>query len=261
MTTRLSGPDYPWRLRIEHEGLMSLRLDRRGRCVRVNPKAAPDPADILILTGVWPEHLDGAKAAVAEGRRPTVLAPEPVLEWLAKSGELSPDSHPQRLEVDGISIERRSFVPIPYSTPREALYKLQSAVLRPDRAALRLLRRRGYPKADSSVFQLTLRGGARVAYLGLALHDGTPADWLEQVVADWGQSEWLMVGVDYGHGDSVLGHVGRFGARHILFTDLLCELRESLGLPTELLTPFRDHAVTQGLEADVFVSGAGLRYE
>ena len=134
-------------------------------------------------------------------------------------------------------------------------------MLRPDRAALRLLRRRGYPKAEPSVFQLTLPDGSRLAYLGLALHDGTPADWLEQAVTDWGQSEWLVVGVDYGHGESVLRYLGRFGARHVLFTDLICELRQALGLPIELLTPFRDRAVANGLEADVFVSGAGLRYE
>ena len=261
MTTRLSGPDYPWRLRIAHEGQMSLRLDRRGRCVRVNPKDAPGAEDIVILTGVWPEHLDGTRAAVADGRCPTVLAPAPVLEWLGRSGALSPDSHSQGLQIDGIGLELRPYVPIPYATPREALYKVQSAVRRPDRAARRLLRRRGYPKAEPSVFQLTLADGSRLAYLGLSLHEGTPAEWLEQVVTDWGQSKWLVVGVDHGHGDAVLRSLGRFGARHILFTDLICELRQSLGLPTELLTPFRDRAVANGLEADVFVSGAGLRYE
>ena len=134
-------------------------------------------------------------------------------------------------------------------------------MLRPDRAALRLLRRRGYPKAAPSVFQLPLRGGARVAYLGLSLHDGSPTDWVERVVTDWAKPEWLVVGVDHGHGDSVLGHIGRFGARHILFTDLIAELRQKLGMPTELLTPVRDRAVALGLDADVFVSGAGLRYE
>jgi len=261
MTTRPSGPDYPWRLRIEHEGQMSLRLDRRGRCVRVDPKNAPDTDDIVVLTGVWPEHLDGTRAAVAQGRRPTVVAPAPVLDWLRKSGELSADSHPEGVELDGVRIELREFVPIPYATPKEALYKVQSAVLRPDRAAFRLLQRRGYPKSSPVAFQLTLRDGGRLAYMGLALHDGTPADWLDRVVADWGGAEWVVVGVDHGHGNAILDILPRMSARHVLFTDLLSELRQKLGLPTELLTPIRDRAVASGMEADVFVSGAGLRYE
>ena len=214
-----------------------------------------------MLTGVWPEHLDATRAAVESGRRPTVLAPAAVLDWLRRSGELAPESSSDALDLDGIQLERRDFVPIPYATPREALYKVQSAVLRPDRAALRLLRRRGYPTASPSVFSLVLPDGARLAYLGLALHEGVAADWLERAVTDWGQPEWLVVGVDHGHGEAVLRHLGRFGARHILFTDLLSELRQKLGLPTELLTPFRDRAVAVGLDADVFVSGAGLRYE
>jgi len=261
MTSRPSGPDYPWRLRVEHEGQMSLRLDRRGRCVRVDPKNAPSADDIVVLTGVWPEHLDGTRQAVSQGVRPTVVAPLVVLDWLRKSGELSPDSHPEGIEFDGVRIELRSFVPIPYVTPKEALYKVQSAVLRPDRAAMRLLQRRGYPRSQPVAFQLTLRGGGRFAYLGLALHRGTPADWLERCMRDWAKPEWLLVGVDHGHGDAILSILPGFEARHILFTDLLSELRQRLGLPTELLTPLRDRAVASGLEADVFVSGAGLRYE
>ena len=44
-------------------------------------------------------------------------------------------------------------------------------------------------------------------------------------------------------------------------TDFLSDLRRNLGLPTELLTPVRDSMLARGLAADVFVSGAGLRYE
>ena len=83
------GVDFPWRLRIEHEGLLSLRMERKGRTIRFNPMHPPESTDIVILTGTWPEHLDATAAAVSAGNRPTVIAPQAVLDWLTTRGELS----------------------------------------------------------------------------------------------------------------------------------------------------------------------------
>ena len=74
------GADFPWRLRIEHEGLVSLRMERRGRTLRFNPMNPPDPNDIVILTGTWPEHLEATAAMVGAGHCPTVIAPQAVLD-------------------------------------------------------------------------------------------------------------------------------------------------------------------------------------
>jgi hypothetical protein len=117
------------------------------------------------------------------------------------------------------------------------------------------------PEAAPSVTRLSFPDGSQLVHAALSLHSGTPEDWLERLVVDWGQPEWLVLGVDHGHGEAVLHRVGRFGAKHVLVTDLLSETRRKLGFPTELLTPIRDHAVASGVPADVFVSGAGLRYE
>ncbi len=259
MAARLSGPDFPWRLRVEHEGLLSLRLDRRGRCVRVDPKSPPAADDIVILTGSWPEQLDATRAAVRAGTCPTVVAQQAVLDWLREEGAIH--GHILTAHLDGMSIELRPFVPIPYATPIEALYKVQSAVVRPDRAVRRLVKRRSYPRCGPVAFRIQFADGASFFYAGLALHSGTPPEWISNVREDWGTPEWLVAGVDHGHGPDVVRHVTNFGARHIVFVDLLSELRSRLGLPTELLTPVRDAAVAQGLPADVFAAGAGLRYE
>lgn len=259
MSSRRSGPDYPWRLRIEHEGALSLRLDRRGRAVRFDPQVPPEASDIVVLTGTWPEHLEATRDAVRAGTRPTVVAPAPVIEWLGTQGEL--DGHSDTATLDGVQIAQRPYTPIPRTTPREAVFKAKSALRRPDRAARRLLQRAGLPTAAPVVTHLTFPDGSRLLHAALCLHEGTPAAWLDQLVADWGGPEWLVLGIDYGHAEAVLARVERLGARHVLFTDLLSEMRRRLGFPTELLTPARDRAVAAGMLADVFVSGAGLRYE
>jgi len=238
---------------------MSLRMDRRGRAIRFDPSTPPDPNDIVVLTGSWPEHLEATAQALRSGTRLSVVAPPAVLEWLSAAGAV--EGHSDCTTIDGVTIEQRSYTPIPRMTAREAVYKLQSALRRPDRAARRLRQRAGMPDAAPSVVRLCFPDGSQLVHAALSLHSGTPEDWLERLVVDWGQPEWLVLGVDHGHGEAVLRRVGRFGAKHVLVTDLLSETRRKLGFPTELLTPIRDHAVASGVPADVFVSGAGLRYE
>lgn len=259
MSSRPSGPDYPWRLRIEHEGAMSLRLDRRGRAIRFDPHTPPGSDDIVVLTGTWPEHLEATRDAVRQGVAPTVIAAPPILEWLGTFGSL--DGHAPSTTVDAVLVEQRPFTPIPYVTRREAVYKVQSALRRPDRAARRLLQRAGLPTSEPMVTRLTFPDGSHLVHGALCLHSTTPNDWLERLIMEWGEPEWFILGVDHGHGDAVVERVGRLGAKYVLFTDLLSEMRRRLGFPTELLTPVRDRAVERGLAADVFVSGAGLRYE
>jgi hypothetical protein len=117
------------------------------------------------------------------------------------------------------------------------------------------------PKAESVATQVTFPDGSRLVHASLSLHSGTPAAWFDALVSDWGSPEWLLVGVDHGHGEAVIERVAALQSNHVLVTDLLTEMRKQLGFPTELLTPVRDRMVADGVLADVLVSGAGLRYE
>ena len=69
--------------------------------------------------------------------------------------------------------------------------------------------------------------------------------------------DWLLVLED----DAVLRHLPRFSPKRVMFTDLISETRRSLGLPTALLTPVCDEAIAQGMDAHLFVGGAGMRFE
>ncbi|HCH65171.1 MAG TPA: hypothetical protein DFR83_20370, partial [Deltaproteobacteria bacterium] len=247
------------RLRIEHEGALSLRMDRRGRPIRFDPISTPSADAIVILTGAWPEQLVATRDAVRAGQSPTVVAPPPIIDWLSSQGAVR--TVPTATEIDGLTVEQRAFSPIPYATPLETVFKLQSALRRPDRAARRLVQRVEMPRCAPMVTRVRFPDGNHLVHASLCLHDGTPDAWFAKLVADWARPEWLLLGVDFGQGDAAIARAGDFNARHILVTDLLSDLRRSLGLPTELLTPVRDNMLNRGLAADVFVSGAGLRYE
>ena len=251
--------DFPWRLRLVHEGFASLCVQRRGRRVLVDPMGAPEADDIVIITRTWPEHLDATAAAISAGVRPTVVAEPEVLSWLSRRGEL--EAHRAPLNVDGLSIETLAYTPIPYAAGSEAFRKVRSAMLRPDRAARRLARLARAPKAEPVIVHITLPDGGRLLHLNLSLHSGTPAAWLDDAAARFGGADWIIVGIDHEEDDAVLAKVSRFGEGRVLFTDLINDGRQKVGMPVNLLTPACDRAITQGIDAHLFVGGAGVRFE
>lgn len=255
----MAHPSFPWRLRISHEGLRSLKLERPGRRLRVDPIAPLEADDILVLTGCWPEQLDAAAALVRSGARPTVVAAPEVLAYLGGLGPLQ--AFPGPVSVDGLAIELEPYTPIPWLSAAEAPGKLLSAAVRPDRALLRLGRRARLPRAAPRAFQLTLPDGGRLVFLGTALHSGTPVDWFDKIRARWQGPQWLVAGVDLGEEAAAAALIPQMGAEQVILTDLVSEVRRAMGLKIGLLTPLSDTLVERGLAAQVLVSGAGLRYE
>ena len=253
------GADFPWRLRIEHEGLVSLRMERRGRTLRFNPMNPPDPNDIVILTGTWPEHLEATAAMVGAGHCPTVIAPQAVLDWLKTRGDLN--GHSEDVEIDGLRIETRSYTPLPLMEGAEAVRKVTSALRRPDRAVRRLARRAAMPKAEPRAVRIHFEDGATLVHMGLALHGGCPDPWLADISESWGGAEWLVTGVDFGEEVPFLAQVGRLNAQRVLVVDLLGSIRRRNGLPSGLITPVVDQAQELGLDAYVFATKVTMRFE
>ena len=251
--------DFIWRLRLEHEGAASIRATRPGRTLRFDPVTPPESDDIVVLT--WDEHERVAATAQAlrDGRRPMVIAPDAVLQWLAQRGVV--EGAPAPVVVDGLRVEQHPYAPIPYAAGVEILHKARSAAFGPGRAARRLLQRVGGPRCEPVVTQVTLPDGARFVHLNLALHRWTPAAWLDDAVARYRGAEWVMAGVDFGDEDAFASQVGRFEAKNILVTDLVSDVRRALGLPTRLLTPLVDQLTAAGLPAYVFATQASFRYE
>ena len=248
---------FPYRLRISHEGYAGVCLERPGRNLRINPVEPLQHGEVAVLTWHWPEHLKAVAEAVRRGEKPTVIAPQPVLDWLSSLGEIEPASG----EIDGVSVALIPYEPIPPITPIEAVHKARAAASHPRRALSRLWRKRGLPRCQPQVAVFVFPDGNKLVHLNLALHSGTPADWISANREQLSGAEWLLVGIDHGEDDAVLNHIADLGAQRVLFTDLIAETRRWLGMPTALLTPTVDRAVTLGHDAYPFVSQASFRFE
>lgn len=260
MSARRAAHDYPYRLRMEHPERADLRLHRAGRTIVFDP-ARPFPDDaVVVLTGPAPDRVRGVAEAVAAGKRPTVLASAELLDWLGGLGALDGAVPPH--EVDGVRFEAEPYTPPPPNAgPLSRQLVASLGALRPA-ATLRHLRERArLPGGQPRAWQLRFPDGTRLLHLDLALHRGASEAWVERVAAAWAEPDWLLLGSAWGEGDGVVRWVPRFGRTRVLLLDLVNGERRALGLPVELVTPLRDRLVAEGVDAYVFATEAGYRFE
>ena len=74
-------------------------------------------------------------------------------------------------------------------------------------------------------------------------------------------AEWVIVGCDYEHADSVESLLVDLQGTQILLTDLIGDYRRRAGLPVRLLTPLVDRLTASGLKCFVFATKASYRYD
>ena len=253
--------DYPYRLRVQHPEYAEVRIERKGRFLRIDPSDPPTADEVVVLTSAAPHRARATVEALQAGVRLTVVATRPVLEWLGGLGTIEGSTFPAT--VDGVTIDALGYAPPRQARPLGHFLRASVAGARPA-ASLRRLAEQvqvRYPTVEPQVLQLTFEDGARLLHLDLALHAGTDEAWIERVIARFGAPEWLVVGFAWGEGAAVVRHAGRFGARRVLVAELQNAERRELGLPTELVTPIRDQLVGQGLESHVFATQASYRFE
>ncbi|MCB9792871.1 MAG: hypothetical protein H6741_09105 [Alphaproteobacteria bacterium] len=255
----LPHADYPWRLRLEHEGHASIRVERRGRWFRFDPHSPPDPDDVSVVTWVELERARGVAAAIREGKRPTVVATPDVRAWLHGKGEV--DDHTPGGKHDGVLVEAIEYTPIPYATPPEAARKVRAALRHPAMAANRIAKRLQLPRTKPIVAQLTFPDGGRLLHLNCSLHLDTDIEWLRRAQDRFRGADWMIVGADYEHEAALLEKVPGFEAGVVLVADLVNETRRQIGMPVNILTPTVDALVAMGIEAHPFVREAGFRFE
>jgi len=255
MTTNAWHHDYPYRLKIQHFDSAELRLERKGRWIRVDPVEPVLDGDAVVLTSARPARARAVAAALREGRAFTLVASVEVLAWAkGLSGKL--DGHADTADIDGVRVELLRYAPAPASGSGPVGTFLRAA------AAVRA-RSRGEedPGLAPSIAQFTFPDGARLVHLDLALHAGTDARWFEGVLERFGSPEWLIVGQPWGEGEGVARWTPRLGAKRVLVTELANGERRERGLPTELVTPLRDRLVAAGVEAHVFATQTSCRFE
>lgn len=259
---RIHYDEYPWALRIQHEGFLSLRLERPGRTLRFDPCEPVEDGDIVVLTWTFPEQVDATRQAVSDGLRPTVLATRPILDWLAKRGAV--DGHDLSagpVSIDGMRLQAFPYTPIPYANRPEAVRKVGSALRNPGRAIGRLARHLDEARTTPVAVEVDLGDSGRLLHLNLALHGGTPAAWLSEMQERAHGLRWLLAGVDYDEEAAFVEALVGFPAEHVLVADLVSEIRRKIGLPTRLLTPLVDQVQGRGLPAAVLATRSSFRFE
>lgn len=215
---------------------------------------------MVVLTGSSPTRIRGTVAALRAGRALTVVAGDELFTWLGSQGRVEGGATPRT--IDGVGFDGMLYAP---ATPRAgpSLHFLQARVAAANpRATLRRLadQVRG-PGGEPSIVQLTFPDGARLVHLDLSLHAQTDEAWLSRAAARFGNAEWTVVGMAYGEGASVARLLPRFGPNRVLFAELANGERRELGLPTELVTPWRDRLVSAGVETHVFATQTSFRFE
>jgi len=252
--------DFPWRLRLTHEGHSAIRVEWPGTPIRFDPFAEVSDAEHCVLTWHECERAEGVVAAIRAGVEPTVVATPDLRMWLHGFGAVDDFTLGGKLDKK-VLVEAMEYKPIPYATPSEFVRKAAAGLANPLTAARRLRRRVRLPEAAPIIVRLTFPDGGTLLHLNCSLHDDTDAEWLARATQKYAGADWVICGVDYEAHDAVQELVGRFEPKVLLVTDLVNDTRAAIGLPTRILTPLVDALKDKGLDAEAFVEGASYRYE
>jgi hypothetical protein len=252
-------------VRILHDGFAALRMyDDDERFFLVDPfdtthwhdvKGA-DAEAVILTGGPWAERYDGVLALVREGRKPRVVAPAAILDWLGQHGAI--EGVPAPCEISGTRIELVPYTPIDPVTGRRD--RVRAAIGNPRWALSRAAARRDLPDVPPHMARFGVPHGHTIAHLGVALHRDTDPGVLAEARR---LSEGAIVLSGYPHAESeaFVEHITTLAPRKLVLCDQTNDLRRAAGLPTELITPTRDVLVGRGVETHPFVSGTSVRFE
>lgn len=249
---------YPWRLKLVHEGGRCIRLERKGRFFVFEPGGASD--EVGILLGGDSERVSGLVSMAQDGRGEVVLSDE-VADELPPLNGITVHRFPTT--VDGVAFESMNYSPLLQPDRSSGILRMRRAIKSPRKAAKRW-RDNGGRTASSpltSVVQLTFPDGSRLLHLDLSLHQETSDQWVQEAQGRFRGADWLICGVEYGQDEAVLTHLKGFEPKLVMLTDLVNEQRQAQGLPVNLLTPTVDALIGKGLSAHPFPPKSSFRFE
>ena len=249
---RIHYDTYPWRLRLIHGGGGHIKIERKGRWVQIDPVERPETDAIVVLTSAVAERVQATWASAKAGVKPTVLAADALLNWVQEAGPVQALGTPAL--VDGLRITT-----LPYQALRTPPWELLR--MGPAKAMRQLAGQIRLPESPPQIVEILFEDGSRLLHLDLSIHRETPSEWLDQVVSQFAEPEWLLVGQPMGEADALVQVLPRFKPRRVLVAELLNTERRRLGLPVELVTITRDRLLNAGLEAHVFAPQASYRFE
>lgn len=249
--------DYPWRLKLIHDGHRCIRVERKGRFFSFEPQEAFH--EVGLLLGGEEERLRGLYATARNGGGEVAL-PDFLREKLGEIGGIEMHGFPA--EVDGVKLEAFSYMPQLQPDRDSGVLRMRQAMRHPRKTARRLMEgEESRESGEACVLQLTFPDGSRLLHLDLSLHNETPKEWVAAAQERFGGAEWIICGVEFGQDAAVLEHLPGFGDGIYMIADLVNEERSQKGMPTNLLTPTVDKLVDSGLKAYPFPPKSSFRFE
>lgn len=250
--------EYPWRLKLVHEGFRCIRVERPGRFLSFEPEEAFH--EVGLFLGGDEERLRGLHATANNGGG-EVLLPEFLQKQLGEMGGIEMHAYPT--ELDGIKFDSMTYQPQMQPDRESGVLRMRQAMRNPRKTARRLMEggEESRTVGQASILQLTFPDGGRLLHLDLSLHNDVDLKWLAEAQSKFDGADWVICGVEFGQDAAVLEHLSGFNAEIHMIADLVNEERVQRGLPTNLLTPTVDALVDQGLKAYPFPPKSSFRFE
>ena len=253
-------------LRLEHRGYAQIDVRYLDQVLTFDPHLRPSAKSTVVLTWNWADKVLSTARATREGMLLSVHAAPLLQSWVVYHQNWS------QPEEQGVRILRSSYTPLSKWPITEHIRRGMSPVFRPYEVARRLWYRLKVPRTPPDIVLIEFPSGASLLHLNLSVYDGAPeSNWKKVLELMQRRSDpnkpisWVLTGCDYDrkgrHGRVLLDRLKELPAEHIIFCDLLGDFRREVSLPTGILTPLVDQAITEGLSAHILAPHASYRFE
>jgi|GEM_PF-3063967 len=264
--------NYPWLLKLVHEGGSTIRVEREGGFFCFNPNRSFQGISVVIDQDV--KSLAGVRETISLGTRPKVVCNVETANVLQGHGSL--DHQDISTPIDGIEIKIMNYNPCapkvikfpsianPATAPRRAKHnvmRITEALSHPSKAVKNLMKKEPNQLIPPSIVELKLPTGERLLHLNLSLHSSASVSWVKSAQEQFSGADWVVFGTDWNQESGLLSHLKGFKGKRYIFADLVNDSRREQGLPINTMTPVADLLVDQGLEVHLFPPQASLRFE
>jgi hypothetical protein len=264
--------NYPWLLKLVHEGGSTIRVERDGCFFCFNP--TNDFQGVSVVIGHEANSLTGVRQTISLGTRPKVVCNAELADVLESEGTI--ELQDTSKSIHGIEVGIMNYIPckpkvikfprIP--SPSAATKRAKNRVLRmteaisePSKTVKNIINKESTKRLSPAIVELGLPSGQRLLHLNLSLHSSADTAWVKKAQERFSGADWVVFGTDWGQESGLFSHLKGFKGKRYIFADLVNDSRRERGLPINTMTPIADKLIDQGLDIHLFPPQASLRFE
>lgn len=264
--------NYPWLLKLVHEGGSTIRVERDGCFFCFNP--TNDFQGVSVVIGHEARSLAGVRQTISYGTRPKVVCNSDIAGVLEAEGAIELQDTTKfihGLEVDIVNytpcepkVIKFPRLPSPSAVKRRAknrVLRMTEALSEPSKTVKNIINNAPKKHPSPAIVELKLPSGERLLHLNLSLHGSADTTWIKQAQERFSGADWVVFGTDWGQESGLFSHLKGFNGKRYIFADLVNDSRKKQGLPINTMTPVADKLIDQGLKVHLFPPQASLRFE